>query len=239
MPAGHKMHLYMCSPNPSHASKDTKYISTCADQTYLFESKDTKCICWTNASNAREDTKCIQTCVVQSHLMSARTQNVSQHVLTELIPCQRGHKINFNMSWANPNHASTDTKCILTWIDQTQPMTAKTPNASQHVLPKPLPCQRRHKIYLNTFWQNLCYASKDTKYVSTCVDQTPFHASKDTKCIGTPVDQTHHIPVRKQTSSQNVLTKPNPCHGRHDIYQNMFIKPLPRHRRHKIYVNLC
>ena len=68
--------------------------------------------------------------------------------------------------------------------------------------------------------------------------------------------QTHHMPARTQNSSQNVLTKLNPCQWRHKMYRNMcwpnpylgnadtrcmwtsqqvLIKHLPCQRRHNMF----
>jgi hypothetical protein len=76
----------------------------------------------------------------QTHPMTARTQNVSQHVLTKPLIYQPGHKMHLNMYRRNSSNASKDTKCISTCIDQAHPMPAKAKNASHHVLTKPLPC---------------------------------------------------------------------------------------------------
>ena len=153
------MHLNMCWPITSHASKDTKWVNTC----------------WPNPSHPIEDIICISTCVDKNHPMSPKTLNTSQHVLTKSHPLQREHKMNFNMCrtklsharlntnfWPDPSHASENTKCIPSFVDQTHPMPARTQNVSQHVLTKPLPCQWGHEMYLNLCWPNLSHASEDT-----------------------------------------------------------------------------
>jgi len=48
-----------------------------------------------------------------------------------------------------PSHASEDTKCISSLVEQTQPMPAMTQNVPQLVLNKRIPCMREHKMHLN------------------------------------------------------------------------------------------
>jgi hypothetical protein len=130
------MYLNMCWPNPSHASEDVKSISTCVDETppipartpnasQLVLIKTLPCqwglkmylnICWPNPSHASEDRKCNSTCVEQTPTMAARTQSVSQHVLTKSLP-QNGHKMHLNLCWPNTTHASENTKWISTCVD--------------------------------------------------------------------------------------------------------------------------
>ena len=126
---GHKMYLNLCWTNHPHVSENRKYISTCVDQTYPMPAQHlcwTKCqwrhkmylnLCWPNNSDASEDTKCNSTCVNQTPSIPARTQNVSQLVLTKHFPCQRGHKMHLNMCRPILSHASEDTKCISTCVD--------------------------------------------------------------------------------------------------------------------------
>ena len=160
-----KMHVIMCWPKPSHASKDIRFISTCFDQ---------------NSSYVSEGTKLTSTCVDQTYPMPERTQtgthhvlnkhniyqrgqkNESQHVLTNPIPCQRGIIMN----------QSDDGKCMSTCVEQNPLMPARTKSASQLVLTKTLLCQRRHKINLNTCWPNLSHAWEDSNWNSSCVKQT-------------------------------------------------------------------
>ena len=79
----HKIYLNVCWPNSSHASEDTKCISTCVHQSpempvrtqHVFQDVLTKPIpcqsghkiylnmSWSNPSHAREDTKQLSTCV--------------------------------------------------------------------------------------------------------------------------------------------------------------------------------
>ena len=129
-------------------------------------------MCWTNPFHATWDTKYISTCVDQTYLMRARTRNVSQHVLTKRLPCQRRHKMYLLMYWPYPNYASEDTKCISTYVDYTRPMQTRTQIDSQLVLTKPIPCQLGHKIYLNLCWPNPSHASEDLKWISTFFDHT-------------------------------------------------------------------
>jgi hypothetical protein len=55
-------------------------------------------MCGPNAHVASDDTKFILSNVDQSSPMPVTTQNVPQYVLTKPLPCQRGHKINRNIS---------------------------------------------------------------------------------------------------------------------------------------------
>jgi hypothetical protein len=63
---------------------------------------------------------------------------------------------------------------------KTHPMPARTQNVSQLVLPKALPFQRRHKMYLKLCCPNPSHA---TKCISTCVWPISSYASENTKCI--------------------------------------------------------
>ena len=95
-------------------------------------------------------------------------------------------------------------------------MPARTQNASQHVLTKPVStqnvsqlvliklvlCQRGHKIYLNLWWPKHYHASEDTKFISTCVGQT------------------HPMPAKPQNVSQLVLIKLLPCQRALKMYRN-------------------
>ena len=142
-------------------------------------------MCSPNPPHASDNTKCNSTCVDQITPISAKTQNLSKHLLTKPLWFQRGHKIYLNGCWPNPSLVSKDTKCITTCDDQTPPMPARTIDASQ----------------------NSSNASEDTKCISACVDQIPpmsantqnvsqhvlTKASEDTKCITTCVDQNPHI----------------------------------------------
>ena len=141
-------------------------------------------LCWSNLSHTNEDSYYISICVVQTPPILARTHNVSQHVVFELVPCQRRHTIYLKMCWPNPyqnesqheltkpipwqrghkmyfnmcgpnlSHACEKPKCIATCVDQNTPMPARTQNVSLHVLTKPYPCQRGYKMHLNMCWLN-------------------------------------------------------------------------------------
>jgi hypothetical protein len=122
---------------------------------------------------------------------------------------KRGHKMYVNVCWPNPFHDPEDIKSISTCVDETYPMPARTQNASQNVMTKSMPCKRAHQIYITTcvkvtscqqghkIYLNLCstyisHAWEDTKYISTCVEQTP------------------PMPARNQNVTQDVFTKPLP-----------------------------
>ena len=165
-----------------------------------------------------------------------RTQNESEHVMTnpnpclqkheishtfdKHIPCLRGHKMLLNTCWPITAHAIEYTKWILTYVDQTYPMTSRTQHASQQgftktfhaskdkkciltwnyqtdpitprtlVLTKSLPFQWRDKMYLNLCWLNSSHSSEERNGISTWVDQTFL------------------MPTRTQNASQLVWTKP-------------------------------
>ena len=119
-------------------------------------------------------TKCISTCVDQTN------------------PLPRRRKMHLEMCWPNLSHASEDLKFKSTWVDHTFhipswikhistcfhytiPMAARTrTNASD------TKCIMKH-VMTN-------FASDDTKFTSTCIDQNP------------------HIPGRTQNISHNVLS---------------------------------
>ena len=109
---------------------------------------------WLIPSHVSENTKLISTCVEKP------------------IPCQWAHKRYHNIAWPNITHASKDSKYSSTWIDQNPSMKARTQNAWQHVLTKPLPCQRGQKMHLNMCWRNPSLISEDRKCISSCVVQT-------------------------------------------------------------------
>ena len=130
------------TPPPPYTSEDTKYISTLVDQTrpmpartkkvfqlvltkpllcqrrnkiYLKLYQNASNMCWRNTSYASEDN--ILSCVNLIHPKVARTQYARQLVLTQPIPCRRGHKVYFKMCSQIPSNEAT--KCIKTCIDQT------------------------------------------------------------------------------------------------------------------------
>ena len=100
-------------------------------------------------------------------------------------------------------------------------MPARTHNASQHVLTKPIPCQGGHKMYLNMRLPN------------------PYYASEDTKCNSTYVDQTHPMPARTRTVSQLVLKKTPPMQAKTQyISQHVLTKTLWSQWGHKMHLNM-
>ena len=133
--------------------------------------------------------------------------------------------MNLNMCWKNPSeakmylniwcpnhyHASEDIKCISTCVDQTLLIPARTQNLFQHVLPKPIECQRGLNMYINKCW---CHASEDLICTSKCVDQT------------------HPIPAKTQNVSQNMY-RPNSSNA------SEIAECLTCHRRHKMFLNMC
>ena len=142
--------------------------------------------------------------------MPASPQSASVYELNKIPQCQRGQKLHLNMHWPKPSHASEDKKCISKCVGKNQPMPARTENASQHVLTKCLPYQRRHKMHLSLCWPNPSHASEYTKFTLTCVDKN------------------NPIQTRTHYESQHVLTKHIPCQRVHKIYLYMWW-PNPSH----------
>ena len=123
----------VCWPDPSIAIQNTKCTSTCVDL----------------PPHAIEDTKCISTSQKIRHNMCWRYSfyanddtNVSQPALSMRLIFQRGHKKYLNLYSPNPLNDSEDTK----YIHQRHSMPAKTQNAPQHGLTKPIACQSVHKM---------------------------------------------------------------------------------------------
>ena len=118
--------------------------------------------------------------IYQSAPMPARSKNASQFVLT--LPCQWGQKIYLCFCW--PNFTQHVLTCQLRTI------------VSQHVLTKPTPCQRRHKISIcvkqttsmpsgtdkasQHVLNKSSHASEDKIYLNM-YKANPFHASGDRK----------------------------------------------------------
>ena len=202
----------------------------------------------TKPNYASQNTTCIKTCVEQTPPMSARTQNASQHVLTKLIKSQQRLKMHFIMCWPNPSHASQDTKCISTSVEQTPPKAARTENATQPITTKLIQCQRGLKIHLN-----LCWPSSTMQARSQNVLRNPSHASQDTKCISTCFDQdacedkTHRVltellPWKPGNKLHIYMCWPNLSNASEDTKCNwtcVEIKPIPWQWALKSYLNLC
>ena len=155
------MYLNKNRPNPFHASEDTGTTSPWVDQSHPMPARplNVSQMFWPNTSYAGEYIKCISTrddqthpmqartqksittFVDQTHLKAARTQNAYQHVLTKLIKCKQGDKMHLNVYWPSSSNASERNKCILSCVDHTPSLLAKTQNAYQHVLTKSIPYQ--------------------------------------------------------------------------------------------------
>ena len=160
--------------------------------------------------------------------MPASTQFAYQLVFTKSNPCQRAHKLHLYMSWTKPLNTCEATSCISTCIDQTQhlpaktqnapqihqtpPMKARTQNVTQRVLTKHFPCQRGHKMYLNSSWPSPSNVGVDTKCISTCVHQ------RKQNFISTSVEQSQPMPVITQYAYQLVFTKSNTCQLAHKLH---------------------
>jgi len=122
-------------------------------------------ICWRIIPHASDDTKCTSTCDEQMHPMLARKQNASQHVLTK--PSQASEVIKCISTYVHYTHVSVATICIWSRIDQNLSMPARTQNATQHVLTKPIPCQRGLKMYLNMCWTMTSMTENASQHVLT------------------------------------------------------------------------
>ena len=193
MPVRTKMYINMCCPNIYHASENTKVISTRVDKTHTCQlgHKMHLNMCWQSKPHVSHDRKCISTCVVHARnrfYASLDSQYISTYV-GQTPPMQCEEKSYLNMWWPNRSHASEDTKCISTHVgqtpimpartlkytstcvDQTPPMPARTQTLSQHVLTIHIPCQQRHKMYLNICWPSPSTFSEDTKSIPTCFHQ--------------------------------------------------------------------
>ena len=155
-------------------------------------------MCWPYLSQVSEDTKCSSNSIDLNSHIKARTQNVSQHMLTKRISFPWAYKLH-GTCWPNPFHAGEESKCILTCFDKTPSVPTRPQNVSIHELTKRLPCQSGQKMYLMLCWP------------------IPFHTSGDLKCI-TCVDQTDPMPERTQNLSQLVFTKPIPRQQWHKMY---------------------
>ena len=154
-----------------------KYLSIASENTIYLN------LCLPNPTQGTEDTKCILTCVKKP------------------VPCQRGIEMHLKMCWSNLSHASKDTKYISTCMVQ-YPMIAWSQNISQLVLKILIAWLGGHKIYFN-----LCWTTSSPDNASQHVLSNPCHASKDTRWINICVDQTPPLPARTQNASHWVLTK--------------------------------
>ena len=93
--------------------------------------------------------------------------------------------------------------------DQTYRMQARTQNVTQDMFTKPIPWQRRHKMYVKLILFKPSHASKEKKKLYQFV--ITKHDSEETRLISTCVDQTPTMPAKKENVSKLVMTKPIPC----------------------------
>ena len=138
-----------------------------------------------------------------------------------------------------------------------------TQNTSQHMLTKPLPWQRGHKMYINFCRPNLSHANDGTNCSSLCVEQT--HHTPNTShlnmCWPNPymprrtqdasqfVDKTHPMPARIQNVCQLVLIKPILCQEilkmllnmcwPNPSYASVKIKFILTRVEDKMHLNMC
>ena len=118
------------------------------------------------------------------------------------VPWQRDQKMYLNLCWPNASHASEDTKCFLTWVDQTPHKKASTRNVSQLMLTKRIPCKRGHKMFRNLCWPNIPCQLGHKMHLHMCWPN-PSYESED------------------KNVSQLELTKPVPCQGEQKMHLNL------------------
>ena len=123
---------------------------------------------WQLKLGASEHSRSISICFVKhlyhQHLLN-NPQNASVPELNKPLTCLRGHKIYRILYWPNPSHASENTKCISTYIEQTPPLPARKQN-----VPHPKMSAMTHNTYLNMCWPNAYHAIEDSKWFWTYVD---------------------------------------------------------------------
>ena len=124
----HKMHLKLCWPNPSHASGDTKCISTCVTKrtSQQFGYKMYLNMRWPNHFQKSEHMMHHNMCY-----MPANTQTISKYMLTKPVSLKEIHKIHLNLCWPKTSHSSEDKKCISICVDRNPSIHWKTTNVSQ------------------------------------------------------------------------------------------------------------
>ena len=124
---GDTMYLNLGGPNPENASEDTKCTLN---------------MCWPKSIRCQRGHKLHLNMFQQNstysskdiklYLKPARTQKVSQHVLTKSLPCLRVHKMQLNMCWPNLSYASKDKIHLdICWPNTSMP--ARTEDGSHHV----------------------------------------------------------------------------------------------------------
>jgi hypothetical protein len=136
-----------------------------------------------------------------------------------------------NLFCSNRSHACGDAKCISTWVYKTPTMPARTQNAFQQVLSKPLPCQPEHKMNLNkptmparsenaslhVLTEPLPCQRGHNMHLNICRPKSPI------PCVG----HTHPIQVRTENVSQNVLTEKIAWQRGQNIYKFLLTKTIP------------
>ena len=160
--------------NPSYDSEHKKFIYTCVDQNQPWIARTRFLTCFDHTTRMPAITQNPYQHVFQIPPHATETQNAYKHALTKPLPCQRAHKKHLNMCWRNPTHASEETKCISTCVDQSPTCDDQTE------------WHRIRQMHLNTWGSN------------------PSTASKDTKSIIIYVNQNLTMPVRTQNASQHV-----------------------------------
>ena len=165
-----KFFTFQPGPNLSLDSGDTKYISTCVDQTPPMPGQTQKKTCFDQGIPLpvrKQNVRCVPKPIqydrgnkVYLNLCWPKSYHACEDTKC-ISTCQRGQKMHHNMSWLILSHASEDTKCISTYVEQTLPcqrrkkcistcveqtslMPTKKSNVSQIVLTKPIPYLRVH-----------------------------------------------------------------------------------------------
>ena len=259
---------------PSHGIEDTKCITTIVDRTQhkleraqnpsqytppMRARTNNFYMCWSNPTHSSVDT-CPR--------IHARTQSVSQYVMTQTIlcqigqkmflnmclpkplPCQQGHNVYLNTSWPKTSNAREFGICVSKFVDQIPHEPAKTENDSQNVFTKPLPSQRRHKMQsLHELTKFIRCQRGQKMYLNMCWPYSS-HVSENKKWILTCVDKTPPMQAGKYNISQYGLTN---CEGTNCIWTcifhasegtncnfNMSSKNRPNARKKlNMYLNMC
>jgi len=129
--------------------------------------------------------------------------------------------MHLDMYCAKTSYAKYNT---ITYVVQALPCTmlARALSPWQHVLTKPIICQRGQKKISLHMLPNPPYASEDTNSISICVEKTP------------------HSPTVTQNLSEDMLTKHMYGPARTESPSHpVFTKTLPYQRGRKMYLNSC
>ena len=123
-------------------------------------------------------------------LLPARTQNTYQIMLTKRLSYQIRHKMHIKSCWPSCSNSSEHTLCIRTCSDQKHYMPGKTQNSSQqvlnvsqHVLTKPIACQREQNFF-STFGMGGDWSTHvEIHFVSSLACWVLVNACWDESCV--------------------------------------------------------